>query len=180
MWQYNDVYSSQELQHYGVLGQKWGVRRSQATLDRLAGRNKKLEKRAANRQLKADKYLYKATKKGESTRLYRKADRLQKRSSATEKKALRIDPNDPKYYRTKRKAAKYAYKSDITRRKAVQQNISNMQNIRLQSKAYKQMVKASKARYQIAKNNVKISQLDNRLVELGKQMVDGSDLNEDR
>lgn len=65
---------SPELSHHGIKGQKWGVRRSQATLDRLAGRDakrKKLESQAnqgaknwyrhpvkMNRQLSARKQLH--------------------------------------------------------------------------------------------------------------------------
>ena len=39
MWQYNN----QPIIHYGVKGMKWGVRRKQDELDRLAGRAYKLE-----------------------------------------------------------------------------------------------------------------------------------------
>lgn len=36
------------LEHYGVLGMKWGVRRDQAALDRAAGRSSKKSRRAAS------------------------------------------------------------------------------------------------------------------------------------
>ena len=39
MWQYNN----QPIIHYGVKGMKWGVKRKQDELDRLAGRAYKIE-----------------------------------------------------------------------------------------------------------------------------------------
>lgn len=47
MWKY---VHTDELYHHGIKGQRWGVRRSQSTLDRLAGRvNKAKEKETAYR-----------------------------------------------------------------------------------------------------------------------------------
>lgn len=47
-----------ELTHYGVPGMKWGVRRSQATLDRKAGRKALSDKNYNKSQRTADKRSY--------------------------------------------------------------------------------------------------------------------------
>ena len=71
------------LQHYGVKGMKWGVRRDQATLDRLAGgRNLRRVQgreggRAEKRQQKADWKEYKKS----TTRKERRSDARQARET---------------------------------------------------------------------------------------------------
>lgn len=65
MWTY--IYSN-ELAHHGVKGMKWGVRRSQESLDRLAGRVKKEEENRAS--IKKEKGVLSKQYRNASKKLY--------------------------------------------------------------------------------------------------------------
>ena len=58
-----EIVSEGDLEQYGVKGMKWGVRRSQAQLDRAAGRKQKRAARKKNRAKKMAK-IKKPVKKG--------------------------------------------------------------------------------------------------------------------
>lgn len=47
-----------ELEHHGIKGQRWGVRRSQETLDRLAGRYREKEHRKNEKRFTKEKNRY--------------------------------------------------------------------------------------------------------------------------
>lgn len=50
-----EISSSVDITHYGIKGMKWGVRRSQATLDRLAGRTTSTRSERSSRKKKETK-----------------------------------------------------------------------------------------------------------------------------
>lgn len=95
------------LEHYGVLGMKWGVRKDpQKAYNKSIKKLKKLDTKVAKQQSKAAKLTLKSAKKEEkayrtsSTRKYKKLT--------------------GKSLKAKRKAANQTYKSTKTTKKAVQ------------------------------------------------------------
>lgn len=86
-----ETFEKSYLEHHGVKGMKWGVRRDQALLDRIAGRRTKAvggtreQRKAANKQAKEDWKNYKSS----TTRKERRADK----KAAIESKANYIIEN---------------------------------------------------------------------------------------
>ncbi len=164
------------LEHYGVKGMKWGVHKTRKLVTDLSSsrkksQNERLEKKAAKKQLKADKLYSKATKRAESSKLAVKAAKQQVKADKLLKKATKLDPSDSKYLKLNKAAAKAKYKSAKYSTQVAIRNLKNVQDMSLKVKALKAEQGAAKIRMMIAKNNVSINRLDNRSVQLGKQII---------
>lgn len=92
--------NNQELQHYGVLGMKWGVRKNPSRAYAKAVKKKeKLEKKSTDLNLQAAKYRSKALKKSakatsekqhqKARKLEFKANKLSLQSAKLEQKGLK-------------------------------------------------------------------------------------------
>ena len=82
MWGYNHTPESDELMHYGVLGMRWGQRRSKVELARAA-RERKASRKVADYEYKSDMVRAK-NRKTESGRKIASNDAKSKRVAARE------------------------------------------------------------------------------------------------
>lgn len=164
-----------ELYHYGVKGMKWGVVRwrkdhAEKGITKRQRQNEKLEKKAAKYDVKASKRALKNIKRGyDSVGLVatKKSAKLNVKAAKLERKALKQDESSRKYLKTKRKAAKARLKS-----------LKSMEISELSTKKdYKYQINAAKARYKIENNNLKIDSLNQRSIDLGRQLMEAG--NED-
>lgn len=170
----NDMIYESYLEHHGILGQKWGVRRYQnldgsltssgrmrlATAQKKAYQNTKLEKKALNAEKKANKLYYKGEQVhakrdiGSQAGYARRTKKYAKKSIKYAKKASKT--TDPyKQAKLNMKSDKAAYKSAKSKRDAEQIALTTpygSKALSLRTKSEKVKAKAARYRVKMSKN----------------------------
>lgn len=156
-----------ELYHYGVMGMKWGVRRSVSK----SKSNMPLRKKAVKYELKADKLTKKAEKEhstydlNKSNNAAKKASNFRIEADKLHKKALKIDSDFKKSIYEKR-ASKLEYKADKKQIKANRLSKTTGYG----AKAMKYSIKSDKAAKKAAKAKMKLAN-NSHYIEMMKRKI---------
>ncbi len=168
--------SEDYLMHYGVLGMKWGLRKSK----RYSKQIPKLKKKASKADYKHSKYSRSAEKihmnqdLGYADKSIKKASKYAVKSSRYKKKMSKTVDEDKKL-RYNKKAARYAYKSskykiDADRiSKTTGYGRSSMDTL-IRANEYKKL--ADKYRYKIAKKEYYINSVNKKLAKMSPEDLD--------
>lgn len=166
------MYSADELKHYGVLGMKWGHRkalRKAAANDRLIKKAYKYDKREAVLTKKSEKMHAKydlETKNKAAT----KAARYAKKSAVLNTRALKAETESERV-RLENKAAKMDYKSSKAKLKANRLSKTTGYGVKAMKysiKSDKVAIKSAKARAKIASNKAYIDSMNRKMSSLSK------------
>ena len=107
---YGIDYTEDDLQHYGVLGMKWGVRKDRRAAIKTAKKNRRSRDEAIqNRYIKAERSIEKPYKRGQLL-----SDKDNKRLIAADDKAQNDWANSKKQYKSEVKAANTVYRNNMT------------------------------------------------------------------
>lgn len=161
-----------ELQHYGVIGMKWGVRRA----ERKAYINERLTKKAIKYDLKSDRANRKSERihakqdLGRSNRAAIKAANYRIKADKLRKKAFK-EQSDIKKTMIEKKAYKIDYKGAKQQIKANKLSKTTGYGVKAMKYSIKSDVlarKAAKARMKIASNKAFIARMNEKASEIPK------------
>lgn len=163
----NNYYPTDELHHYGVIGMRWGVRRSKKELARAQNASER------------DKALSKLNKHREKAA--NKVNSLNRQNARLQTKAARNDTMASIYARKAAREKSAAHGPTSLMKTKIQKRYHEFQSVRAQSKSARRMSAASRYKTlmswkqkSINAFQKEINKIDALTVESGKRFIDGN------